>query len=52
MASSTNDDSTSDGGSNSGGGMLDGIINFLTQPLGMGLVVGVIVAGYAAWRWI
>jgi len=49
MASSTNDGSTSDGGSNSGGAM-DGIIDFLTQPLGIGLVVGVIATGYVAWR--
>jgi hypothetical protein len=53
MASSTTDDTTSDGtDSDSGGGMLDGIINFLTQPLGMGLALGVIVTAYAAWRWI
>lgn len=50
MAETTTDDGSTSDGSGSSGGFIDRIVSFVTKPLGMGLVAGVAIAGYLAWR--
>lgn len=50
MASTTDGSGSTDGSTSGSGGIVDSIISFVTKPLGMGLVAGVAIMGFLAWR--
>jgi hypothetical protein len=52
MASTGDSTDGTDSTSGSSGGIFDSIVNFLSQPLGMGLAAGVVIAGFVAWRYL